>query len=304
MKLITETTKVGDYISGCYEHVFRVENGRSHTYPLTDLNSPAPPDHVRKAIEGATEVVVGYGEQHDLDFLRWAPNAQRVWIMSAAVKNIDGLLSLTRLVDLAIDRPICRMDILGELIHLRKLYIDDWRPGAESVFNLPHLEVFGVQKFPYRDLTRISSWNRLRELWINAGKLDSLEGIPTGLTELRLTCQRYLVSIQAVAACASMDRVTLDGCASIRSVAGLEGCPSLRMLSVIKCGDIDSLEPLRGLRSLEFVGIADGTVVTGNVEALYTLPSLKTLIIARKSGVDVHRLRQVVPSCEIRITTR
>lgn len=64
------------------------------------------------------------------------------------------------------------------------------------------------------------------------------------------------------------------------------------------------LEPLRGLDGLEFVAIADDTVVAGSVEALYSLCSLGTLIITRKSGVDVGRILETAPCCEVRLTSR
>lgn len=254
------------------------------------------------------ELTVGYVAEErnlDLSFLRCTPNVEVVWIATDQVHDISGLALLRHIRELSIDRPTCRMDVLGELCSLESLYLDDWRPGAPSLFRLRHLRKVGIQKFGCENLERLSGWNELRELWLNAGPLRDLAGIPEHLRMLRLSGLRKLASLLPVRTCGELEELWLDGCRALHSLSGIEGCRALRRLLLPRCGRLDTLEPLRCLPEIEYVTLAEGTVGEGTtIEALYGLRNLKTLIIPRKSGLNADRLLQAAPGCDVRLTRR
>jgi hypothetical protein len=291
-------------------------NSPASTATLVELRERSPWSHefhieeLRRSELGAlapyrmrvAEVLVGYCEWTDMEFIRWLPNVKDVWIKSPSVCNISGLASLRKIEKLALDRPTCRMDVLGQLASLRELYLDDWRPGAESIFALAGLVKIGVQKYKYRNLQGMECWQKLHELWLNSGNVENLSGIPRTVENLRLTNLRKLTDLTALTATPFLKDLRLEGCKQVNSLAGLEGCRRLRLLAIARGGAIASLEPLRNLDSLEYIAIADGTFVeNGQVDALYSLPNLSTLIISKKSGVDLAHVIANAPNCKVQL---
>lgn len=246
------------------------------------------------------EVVVGFVDLKDIDFLELLPNVTSVWILTPTVKDIQGLRYLAHIESLAIDRPTCRMDVLGELGSLKELYIDDWRPGAHSIFRLRNLTKVGIQKFGHPDLSGMSNWLSLNELWINAGKLEDLSGIPTSIRRLRLTTLKKLESLRPLSVCHQLEELLLDCCRGVASLNGLDHCLRLKLLSIARGGNIESLEPIKNLRRLEYVFLAGGTKVqSSSISALYSLPNLAKLIIAKQSGLEKDKVLEAAPNCEI-----
>jgi hypothetical protein len=77
------------------------------------------------------------------------------------------------------------------------------------------------------------------------------------------------------------------------------------MLSMNAGGPFRDLEPLRRLEELEFLCLPSPMVEEpANVDALYGLPNLKTLIIDEAAGIDEERVRQAAPQCDVRIAGR
>jgi hypothetical protein len=245
-------------------------------------------------------VIVGFVELQDVDFFQFLPNVEDVWILSPAVRDISGLQHLERIRSLGIDRPTCRFDVLGELESLEEIYLDDWRPGADSLFRLRNLVKAGFQKYGLPNLGGLASWSHLRELWINAGNLEDLSGIPASITKLRLTNLRKLGSLQSISACSKLEELRLQGCRKVLSLDGLQSCHQLRTLSIAKGGQIETLDAVRNLGNLEYVFLADGTnLQETDIDALYTLPNLKELIIDRKSEIDVDQVHKKAPTCDV-----
>jgi len=254
------------------------------------------------------ELTVGYvveGRTLDLDLLRYTPNIDVVWIATDQVHDISGLASLLHVRELSIDRPTCRMDVLGELCSLESLYLDDWRPGAASLFRLQHLRKVGIQKFDCENLEGLSGWKALHDLWLNSGPLKDLAGVPERLEMLRLSGLRKLASLLPLRACGGLKELWLDGCRALHSLSGIEGCRALLRLLLPRCGRLDTLEPLRSLPQIEYLTLAEGTIGEGTtIEALYELRNLKTLIIPRKSGLNADRLLRAAPGCDVHLTHR
>jgi len=246
------------------------------------------------------ELEIGFVDLESLDFLGFFPNVVKVWIMSPKIKNVEGLRHLTALKSLKIDRPTCRLDVLGELTGLEEIYLDDWRPGIQSLFNLKNLVKVGLQKFGYPSLEVMSHWSQLRELWLNAGILENLDGIPVSVRELKLTDLRKLRSISALERCLQLEKFVLEGSKKVESLNGIGACVQLRFLSISKVGLVDTLRPLEDLKRIEHMFLADGIRVQDpDVSALYSLPSLRKLIVSKEFGVQKDKVSETAPECEV-----
>lgn len=257
------------------------------------------PEHLRDSV---TDVLVGYNRMESLDVLRCLPNTRSVEIRTPWIRDLSALRELENLENLAINRPRCRMDFLGELTNLRDLYLDDWRPGASSIFKLEKLQRLGIQKFQLRDLREMSGFTQLRELWLNAGRLASLDGIPPSLHRLRITCNRFLTSLGPLTACQELSDLRMESVRGVRSLEGLQAAP-LTLLSLSRVGALDTLEPLRGKATLDYVVLVCGTLEIGSqIDALYSLPNLRKLIISRKADLDEARLRASSANVDLRLS--
>lgn len=246
------------------------------------------------------EVIVGYNARQELDFLREMPNVERVEIRTPTIVDLNGLTTLQRLRVLAIYRPTCRMETLGNLSSLEDLYLDGWRPGAESVFGLLNLRKLGIQRFPFPDLDGMSAFRRLEELWLNAGRLESLWGIPHSIRSLRITSNRKLSSLLPLQGCGNLVDLRLESVRQVSSLVGVEPCP-LVILVLIGIGLLADLQPLTGKTTMEFLTLSEGTLdASSDIEALYSLVQLRNLFIPRKASLDIQRLRRAAPSINVR----
>lgn len=248
-------------------------------------------------------VEVGFCDIADLNFLEYLPGTTSVWVLTSVVKDISGLRHASQLQQLVIDRPTCRMDVLGVLASLSSLHLDDWRPGAASLFNLTQLETVGIRRYPYSDLRPIQTWTKLNHLWLAYGGLESLDGIPDRVTILELAELRRLRDIDPIRNCQSLERLIVQGCSSLSSLAGLEACHALRVLSVYNIKSlITNLEPVRDLPNLTYLFL---TELAGLLEydetILDNMSQLETLIISKKLGIPIERLLRVLPNTDIRM---
>jgi hypothetical protein len=252
---------------------------------------------------GIDQVVVGYAPIGGLAFLSWFPSVTNVWVKSATVTDLSGLLALPHLQRLTLDRPAGRFDVLGELRSLQDLRLGGWRPGGNSIFRLENLQILRIVGFPGRDLTAVRQWKQLRNLHLTGGKLEDLSGIPPSIEMLGVANARRLNSLVALKHAHGLRDLRLEGCRAIQELSGLEDCHRLTTLVLLRMGSIHDLNPLINLRALEFLSIADGSQVLGQrVDALYGLSSLKTVNITRASGLDAERLLRSNPACKIRLT--
>jgi hypothetical protein len=242
---------------------------------------------LRRFASEIEKVEVGFSAATDVNFLEFLPNTSDVWILTSEVRDITGLRHLSTLSRLAIERPTCRMDMLGELHGLKTLYLDDWRPGASSIFGLQKLESIQLRRYPYRDLTRMSKWRNLKALWLTHGSLETLTGIPEGVLELELAGLRKLRDLSGLGACQGLGRLIIEGCPAFSSLAGLEACRELRILSLFNLKSrLQTLAPLRSLQHLSYLFMTDiAGVLQPDDSVLDGLQQLETLIMSKRLGV-------------------
>lgn len=250
-------------------------------------------------------VSIGYVKVSTLDFIRNLPHVQELTIRGVSTIDIRGISSLQSLTRLVIDGQVNGMEVLGDLTSLTSLYLSRWRQGADSIFRLKRLTDVVITKFPYTSFESCSSWEYLEELWINSGKLESVAGIPTSVRRLRLSNLPNFTSLTDLTNCRNLERLHIEICHRLQSLSGLERSHRLRVLSVSRTGRLQNLDPIRGLTSLEYLFLADGTTLEpAGVNAIYSLRQLQTLIINHTSQLDVERMKQVAPGCVVRVTPK
>jgi hypothetical protein len=265
-----------------------------------------PQSRLLRYAEHINEVVVGFCDTTNLDFLLHFPYARSVAIMTSTVKDIQGLRHVPELRSLSIERATCRMDIIGSLSELERIHLDTWRPGAQSILELRNLRSVRIRGYPYPNLEPTRNWAKLDKLWLSIGGLESLDGVPPKLTELELSYLRKLRSIDSIGKCAQLRRFVLEGCKNLESISGLEGCHALGMLSISRAGMLATLAPIRHLSSVTYLAISDMRGVQDKQsDVLDRMANLQTCIVSKKTGIDIERVRRNSPSVEtLRGTSR
>ncbi len=248
-------------------------------------------------------VEVGICDIRDLGFLRHLPNVGSVWVFTSSVKDLSGLRYASHLERLAIDRPSCRMDVLEELVNLTSIHLDDWRPGAAGVLNLTDIDNASIRRYPYTDLRPMHRWTKLNSLWLAYGGLESLEGIPATVTKLELKMLRKLHDIRSIGDCHALERLVIGDCKRLSSLEGLETCRELKILSIYNVNSvIRSLNAIRDLSNLIYLVLTGFTgVVEPDESVLDELHQLETLIVSKKLGIPLDRLKRMLPSTDIRM---
>ncbi|EMJ91352.1 hypothetical protein LEP1GSC166_3258 [Leptospira kirschneri] len=137
----------------------------------------------------------------------------------------------------------------------------------------------------------------MKHLWLHGGKINNLTGIPTNIESLRLTRIPNIRSLDGLSLCSSLLDLRVDSCKKIISLNGIENCIALNILSMIGL-KLESLEPIRNLKRLEYVVFAGGTRISNRVDVLYNLPMLKELIVPRHAHLD---LSQFPEGCNVRV---
>ncbi|WP_016753012.1 hypothetical protein [Leptospira kirschneri] len=242
-----------------------------------------------------TEVVVGFVSLFNINFLEYLPSVQSLWILTSNIKDFSALSLITNLKKLRIDRVSAGLgDVLLHLQNLEEIFLDHWVQGAENIFELKNVSLRGCV---FENLKGMMNWKDLKHLWLHGGKINSLTGIPTNIESLRLTRIPNIRSLDGLSLCSSLLDLRVDSCKKIISLNGIENCIALNILSMIGL-KLESLEPVRHLKRLEYVVFAGGTRISNRVDVLYNLPILKELIVPKHAYLD---LSQFPEGCNVRV---
>ncbi|EMK03531.1 hypothetical protein [Leptospira kirschneri] len=245
-----------------------------------------------------TEVVVGFVSLSNINFLEYLPSVQSLWILTSNIKDFSALSLITNLKKLRIDRVSAGLgDVLLHLQNLEEIFLDHWVQGAENIFELKKLKNVSLRGCVFENLKGMMNWKDLKHLWLHGGKINSLTGIPTNIESLRLTRIPNIRSLDGLSLCSSLLDLRVDSCKKIISLNGIENCIALNILSMIGL-KLESLEPVRHLKRLEYVVFAGGTRISNRVDVLYNLPMLKELIVPRHAHLD---LSQFPEGCNVRV---
>lgn len=184
---------------------------------------------------------------------------------------------------------------LARLPKLRSLFLTAWGGRLDADW-WPDLERFGANEFP-RGGGGVEAAVRhpgLRALSLDGYPEESLQAIAsTGLETLDLFRSRRLTALdppEAVAA--SVRHLSLDGAPRLNSASGLERFQNLEVLKLEGLPHITAIDFVAELPRLRFLGIAD----LKNVQSLRPLeghPSLEFVQCGPPKDLDAQPLREL-----------
>jgi hypothetical protein len=207
-------------------------------------------------------------ELPDLEFLFvTGPPADARWI---------NMLANLRLLYLE-SQCIGRLDLsaLRRLEWLSLRECDQASMGALAVAH-PTLHDLDVVGCPARDFAPFAALRLRRLSLVDCRRLESLAGVealaPT-LTALELSLCPSLGSLDGIEAIPNLEVLELYGIRHITRLDWVERLPRLRMLDISDLKNVESLAPLAGHPSLEFVTF--GLTKDLDLEPLTAIPNLK-----------------------------
>lgn len=179
-----------------------------------------------------------------------------------------------------------------DLPDLEWLGINECEPGNLDglIGGHPRLRSLGVGRYPFADLTPLGRLN-LRRLSVgNSRHLTSLHGAaslaPT-LEGLDLWMLPALGSLDGIEALTNLEVLELDGLRQITTLDWVQRLPRLRLLNVFDLKNVESLRPLAGHPSLEFVTF--GRTKDLDLVPLESIPNLKLILTGSyRWNRDVH----------------
>lgn len=241
---------------------------------------------ISNVLDQINELEIGYFEGRSIDFVRYFPNLESVAIKTSFVDSVSPLQQLSKLKRLSLERIKYPIQVVGTLQSLEELYLDNWYKGASSIFELRDLKKLGIQKYGFPDFQKAAEWTQLENLWLNAGKLENLQGISRSITRLRLTSLRKLSNINSLSDCKKLEDLRIQGCKQLNTLKGIEGCKNLKALTIANVGELEDIDPIADLENLEYLYISRSVKIRkSNVEVFNRLSKLNTLIITKTSGL-------------------
>lgn len=164
--------------------------------------------------------------------------------------------------------------------------------GVETAYSHPRLRSLGLGRFLGTDLAPITA-PRLEELNLAASRLESLSGIEQHadtLELLSLDSVPKLASLRGVEALARLEVLAIEGARLVTTLEDAAKAPALRLLDIFDQKGIESLAPLAGHPTLEFVTFQR----TGDMslDALFEIPNLRMVLGPPRSrwNRDIHDL--------------
>lgn len=125
------------------------------------------------------------------------------------------------------------------------------------------IESLDLQKFSNRNLFEFEKFKRLKKLRLgHAGRLVTLDGLPSSVVELDLSYCPKLCDIDALAGC-MLESLIFDHCKKISSYAALYGQIELRHMLLSDLGQMESIEFVKKLHKLSSFNIHNTIVKEG-----------------------------------------
>ena len=193
-------------------------------------------------------------------------------------------------------------DIFALEDHERYLSVANW---SDVPISATHL----IVGMPHKDLPRLSEFRGLEHLWLSCGDdvLASLPEMPK-LRTLRLSSVTRvpLTSLEPLSRVPSLERLILHHVPMVQSLDALTVLARLKDLlienspgSITKLHELDSLQPLVSLRSLERLELRGIRVRRQGLSPLEHMTWLKTLVVNNSFEIEEFaRLAAALPNTE------
>lgn len=237
---------------------------------------------------------------HDLEFLDEGWPLRRLKVLNRSIEDLTPIGRLAQSLEhLSVQAaPPAELD-LGLVPRIRVLGAE-WALIGSTLGELEDLREVVTWRFNELDLHAFRDHLELQRLVIkDAPYLESLDGVGNlpELAELSIVLARKLHDISEVSELRStLQEFKLEACPSISAIDDVEPLVNLRFLGVSDCGEIDSLAPVKALRSLErFSAWGSTRVADGDLSPLAQLRHLREIRMQDRRGYSP-RLSDLVSS--------
>ena len=206
----------------------------------------------------------------DVALLERFPNLRRLSVVCRTSDDLRPIRKLHRLhtlkveTDQAFDVDLQNWPVLEDLSFA-------WSGKFENLQHASQLKVLNIWSWRDGDLKKLVDLVNLRELGIFGGTLRTLDGLEacTGLEQLRLVNMRSLSDFRAIAMLCNLRVVSIDTCRKLGNLRVFANHKQLTALDIDNVGEIESLEPLKGLPRIKSIMLREGTnIVDGNTAIL------------------------------------
>ena len=235
---------------------------------------------------GVNEISLGYGlgwDSLEISFLERFPQIESLIINIGLKADLSVIQQLPNLKRLSLrTMPTHDLDI-SQLPKLREILFP-WSKKFKNWEIAVGLQYINVDKYPYNDLSPISTLKNLRRLYLESRKLESLDGLTQLNQMLQLdlyNCQK-LVNIQQISQVHTLQYIDIESCKKITALPNLQQLEALYFLSLNNCGDIENLQFLEGCKALKVLQFRDSNIKDGNLDILHKIQPLGKLSFSNR----------------------
>lgn len=242
----------------------------------------------------------GYQSTGGYGFLTGLPGLQGLKVLDPLLVDLDFLAAqpALRALDLSFTGKIRQGIDLQCLPQLERLTLLSRFRGMESLFGCTGLRRLALAHFPGKMASAmLAPLAGLEELWLSALVLPELDALAAfkALQRLTISGDRSLRSLAGLAGALALRDLKLESCPQIGSLAPLAALSRLETLWLYDCGRLASLQPLSACPHLREINILGNTsIADGQLGLLRDLPRLQSIcIVAQKhyqpAAADLNR---------------
>lgn len=168
-----------------------------------------------------------------------------------------------------------------------ELFYSDWHPNLEPVFDCIYLKDIAIEKFPGKQGSiTFAKLVNLQRLWLSCSGLEEIENFKfmRVISSLELLNMNHLKSLHGVENL-PLKKLRIESCKSLEDIEPVRNLKSLEFLSINDCGEITSLAPLKNLINLEVLHFSGNTkILDGDLSVLSTLPKLREVLYQKRNS--------------------
>ena len=201
-----------------------------------------------------------------------------IWRESQDIRDFEALTNL-RSVNIGSSQAFdfSRLKLLEKV---GGVWSKNWR-GLEECKDL---SVFHVSSFNKPDFRYLAGNPNVKRVGIIKSSVTSAEGLEVlaGLDDLDISYAPKFSDISTLRHCRQLTSFEMDGCRSMSNYDSLRDIDTLERLSLTKCAPMPSIEIIRSLVNLQYLGIFDTPILDKRLESCLDHPRLRKITLTGK----------------------
>jgi|GEM_PF-569654 len=221
--------------------------GGESSYPL-DLNN-------LKYFNFLKSLSISGGDYSNYEMLEGLTNLESLFLFNDDYNKVKlNLSQLCNLKSLTIKHKLNNIHGFNKLENLETLYLENYKPKSKSLIDL-------------------SGLTNLNYLYLYKSNIITMLGIETikELQYLGLEDCRGLTEIEELKFCKDLKMVSFMGCKYIFDFSVLGTLTHVEDLRMFNCKEVDSVEFLNGMTSLEVINLYSTTIVNDDITLLQNI---------------------------------